>query len=137
MRSTLAVAAACAALLVGSLGTRLSGSTGPISLNCDRACLEGVIDQYLAAVVAHDPKRVPLSADVKYTENNQVIDVGATLLTGAPPFTHERRARNDVGGLLGLCPYAAGIQGGDGHLTLRITRVEQRNAIADNQLCDP
>ena len=35
-----------------------------------------VIDQYLAAVVAHDPKRVPLSADVKYTENNQVIEVG-------------------------------------------------------------
>ena len=34
------------------------------------------MDQYLAAVVAHDPKRVPLSADVKYTENNQVMDVG-------------------------------------------------------------
>ena len=76
MRSTLGVAAACAALLVGSLGTRVSGSTGPIPLNCDRACLEGVIDQYLAAVVAHDPKRLPLSADVKYTENNQVLEVG-------------------------------------------------------------
>ena len=27
-------------------------------------------------VVAHDPKRLPLSKDVMYTENNQVIDVG-------------------------------------------------------------
>ena len=27
-------------------------------------------------MVAHDPKRVPLSADVKYTENNQVVAVG-------------------------------------------------------------
>lgn len=34
------------------------------------------MDQYLAAVVAHDPKRLPLSADVKYTENDQAMDVG-------------------------------------------------------------
>ena len=57
MRSTLAVAAACAALLVGSLGARVSGSTGPIPLDCNRACLEGLIDQYLKAVVAHDPSK--------------------------------------------------------------------------------
>jgi hypothetical protein len=76
MRSTLAVAAMCAALLVGSLGTRVSGSTGPIPLDCNRACLEGLMDQYLAAVVAHDPKRLPLSADVKYTENAQVVPLG-------------------------------------------------------------
>jgi hypothetical protein len=76
MRSTLAVAAACAAILVGSLGVRVSGSTGPIPLDCNRACLEGLIDQYLKAVVAHDPSKVPLSKDVMYTENNQVIDVG-------------------------------------------------------------
>ena len=36
-------------------------STGPIPLNCDRACLENVVNQYIAALVAHDPKRVPLS----------------------------------------------------------------------------
>ena len=65
-----------AALVVGRFAVRVSGSTGPIPLNCNRACLEGVIDQYLAAVVAHDPKRLPLSADVKYTENNQVLEVG-------------------------------------------------------------
>jgi hypothetical protein len=76
MRSTLAVAAVCAALLVGSLGTRVSGSVGPIPLDCNRACLEGLIDQYLAALVAHDPKRLPLSADVKYTENAQVVPLG-------------------------------------------------------------
>jgi hypothetical protein len=61
-----------AAILAGNL----AASTGPLPLNCNRACLEGVIDQYLAAVVAHDPKRVPLSDDVMYTENNQVLRVG-------------------------------------------------------------
>ncbi len=35
-----------------------------------------MVDQYLAALVAHDPKRLPLSADVMYTENHQRIDVG-------------------------------------------------------------
>jgi hypothetical protein len=76
MRSTLAVAAVCAALLVGPLDTRVSGSTGPIPLNCNRACLEGLIDQYLKAVVAHDPSKLPLSKDVMYTENNQKLEVG-------------------------------------------------------------
>jgi hypothetical protein len=54
----------------------LAASTGPIPLNCNRTCLEGLIDQYLAAVVAHDPNRLPLSEDVMYTENNQVLEVG-------------------------------------------------------------
>ena len=76
MRSTLGAVAIGAALVVGGLAVRVSGSTGPIPLDCNRACLEGVIDQYLAAAVAHDPKRLPLSADVKYTENNQVLEVG-------------------------------------------------------------
>jgi hypothetical protein len=63
-------------LVGGASVAQVNGSTGPIPLNCDRACLEGLIDQYLAAVVAHDPKRLPLSEDVMYTENNQVLKVG-------------------------------------------------------------
>ena len=34
------------------------------------------MDQYLAAVVAHDPSDLPLSEDAMYTENNQVMDFG-------------------------------------------------------------
>jgi hypothetical protein len=51
-------------------------SVGPIAANCNRACLEGLINQYLDAVVTHDPKRLPLSADVRYTEQEQVMEVG-------------------------------------------------------------
>lgn len=76
MRSSIAALAIAAAICLGSLNTRVSGSTGPIPLNCDRACLENLIDQYLKAVVAHDPSKLPLSKDVKYTENYQVLDVG-------------------------------------------------------------
>ena len=76
MRSTLAALAIAAAVCVGSLSTKVSGSTGPIPLNCDRACLENLIDQYLKAVVAHDPSKLPLSEDVKYSENYQMLKVG-------------------------------------------------------------
>src|SRR5688572_32810814 len=63
MRSSLSVVAVVAALFAGSVATPLSGSTGPIPLTCGRACLEGVLDQYLKALVAHDPSRLPLSKD--------------------------------------------------------------------------
>src|SRR5579872_6372989 len=64
------------AILAGFLATPAKASTGPIPLNCNRACLEDLVNQYLAALVAHDPKRLPLSADVAYTENDQVIQLG-------------------------------------------------------------
>jgi hypothetical protein len=77
MRSTLRALAlstiAAAASVAGYSTMQLHASTGPIPLNCDRACLEGVVNQYLAAVVAHDPRRVPLSEDVMYTENDQIL----------------------------------------------------------------
>jgi hypothetical protein len=76
MRYTLAAAASAAILAAGGFVASIGASTGSIPLNCDRACLEGVIDQYLAALVARDPSRLSLSKDVKYTENNQVVEVG-------------------------------------------------------------
>jgi len=76
MRATLAALAVAAAVIVGSFTARLSGSTGPIPLDCNRACLETLVDQYLKAVVAHDPSKLPLSEDVKYSENYQMLKIG-------------------------------------------------------------
>jgi len=39
------------------------------SVKCDDACLTGLLDDYLTALVAHDPSRLPLTSDVKFTEN--------------------------------------------------------------------
>ena len=64
------------AILISIHAPAAGASTGPIPLNCDRACLEKVINQYLAALVAHDPKGLPLSKDVMYTENAQRIELG-------------------------------------------------------------
>lgn len=43
---------------------------------CDRACLDGIVDKYLDAMVAHDPKLAPLAKNVKFTENGQKLELG-------------------------------------------------------------
>jgi hypothetical protein len=43
---------------------------------CDRACLEGFVDRYFDALLAHDPKLVPLAAGVRYTEDGQRLAIG-------------------------------------------------------------
>jgi hypothetical protein len=75
MRATFSVAIAAVVLATHAV-MRVGASTGPIPLRCDRACLEGVINQVIEAMAAHDPKRAPLSADVRYTENSQPVDIG-------------------------------------------------------------
>ena len=44
--------------------------------SCDRSCLYGLVDQYLKALVAHDPSRLPLATHVKFTENTNTMKLG-------------------------------------------------------------
>ena len=49
------------------------------------------MDQYLNALAARDPKRVPVSKDVKYTENDQAIEFGDgswKTIEGRGNYTH-------------------------------------------------
>ena len=46
---------------------------------CDRACLYGLMDQYLKAMVAHDLSKVPVAADARFTENTNAMPLGAGL----------------------------------------------------------
>jgi hypothetical protein len=46
------------------------------SQRCDRACLEGWLDRYVDAFVAHAPARVPLTTGVTFTENGQRLEWG-------------------------------------------------------------
>jgi hypothetical protein len=62
--------------LIAITAAAAHASVGPIPLNCNRACLENLVDQYLTALAARDPTRLPLSKDVMYTENDQVVAVG-------------------------------------------------------------
>ena len=44
--------------------------------NCDRACLKTSLDQYLAAVIKHDPSAAPLFVGFRQTENAVVVKPG-------------------------------------------------------------
>ena len=43
---------------------------------CERACLQGFVEQYLDAWVARDHTRLPLAPNAKYTENGQRLELG-------------------------------------------------------------
>jgi len=68
MKSLLALALAALAL-----------NANAADKTCDRACLRNLADRYLAALVAHDPAKVPLARDVRMVENIQRIRPGEGL----------------------------------------------------------
>jgi hypothetical protein len=57
--------------------------------HCDKACLTGAVNNYIAALVAHDPSQVPLSAHVEFVENTRDLKPGEGLwkTASAPPTT--------------------------------------------------
>ncbi|HUK00688.1 MAG TPA: hypothetical protein VLW26_00255 [Steroidobacteraceae bacterium] len=71
---TLFLAAVALASLTAQAATR-----APAPTTCDRDCLKALADSYFAALVAHDPKKVPLASDVKIVENAKRIQPGEGL----------------------------------------------------------
>jgi hypothetical protein len=69
-KPSLAIALLCVPHLIGQLA-------------CDRSCMTGLVDQYLAALVKHDPSGLPLAKGVRFTENTAEIPIGDGLWVGA------------------------------------------------------
>lgn len=67
-------ARALASLLVLS-ALAFTGSAAAAE-SCDRACLTGLITQYVDAMMAHDTSKLPLASDVRITEDSRVIKPG-------------------------------------------------------------
>lgn len=51
-------------------------AAGRSSAVCNRVCLNGYTDRYLEALLKHDPRSLPLSPKVRFTENSSAIKVG-------------------------------------------------------------
>jgi hypothetical protein len=82
MRTARIVMGLAAVLIFGALfvypdGARAAGAPpAPAAASaCDRACLTGFVDQFLAALLAHDAARLPHTPNVKYSENNVVLQL--------------------------------------------------------------
>jgi hypothetical protein len=70
---------AIAILLVSIGGLAVTQQADAKPPRCDRACLISTVDTYLAAVVAHDPSRAALSANLKFVENTVPMKPGEGL----------------------------------------------------------
>jgi hypothetical protein len=66
---------------------RLWDPPGP----CDRECLIELADDYVAAVVAHDPTAVPLADNIRFTENTELLRPGEGLWQTATAGPEEFR----------------------------------------------
>lgn len=63
---------------------------------CDRACLGGFITQYLDAMVAHNPRALPLSDKVRFTEDTVEMKLGEGLWESASKIRAYRQDILDV-----------------------------------------
>jgi hypothetical protein len=51
----------------------------PAPQHCNRACLDHLVDSYLAALVAHDPNQVPIAPGARFVENTKPMRPGEGL----------------------------------------------------------
>ncbi len=82
MNKTKLSALLCAAALSAAGAAHAAGAPA-----CDRDCLLKLADSYLAALVAHDPSKVPLATDLRFVENVKRMKAGEGLwktTTGGP-----------------------------------------------------
>ena len=86
--------------LAAPVAAQRTGGTG----DCDRACLTGIADAYIAALVAHTPSKAPLASNVKFTEQAQVLEVGEGLwkTTTQGPTTFKIAVADPIAGQVGM-----------------------------------
>ena len=85
------------------------GAAGAIAFaqrdtSCAPGCLEKTLDTYLAAVVAHDPAKAPLAANIKSVENTVPMKPGEGLWKTATevPATFKIYVPDPVAGQIGF-----------------------------------
>src|SRR5687767_11206019 len=94
-------------LLIAVLGLAAAsvplGSPAVASDVCERACLENLVDRYLDALVAHDPNRLPLTVDARFTENGQELRLGDGLWgTASGPGKYKLYVADPEAGQIGF-----------------------------------
>jgi hypothetical protein len=66
--------------------------------DCDRACLSDLVTQYLKDMTAHNPAALPVSPNVRFTENGDVMKLGNGLWRTASGLGTYRQDILDVAG---------------------------------------
>jgi len=91
--------------------------------------LLGYLDQYLDALLANDPSRLPLSDNVRFTENTKPMKLGEGLWKTASAIKYRHAVADLSQGQIGL--FSTLQEGGD-HLTLFALRLK----VADKKISE-
>jgi len=109
---------------LAALSAIASAGTASAQTTCDRTCLRTLLDQYLAAVVKHDPKAAPLVVGFRQTENAiNVAPGGGVWKTVTALGKMQRRYLDEVSGQAG---YYGLIEEGDS-VALATVRLRVQN----------
>lgn len=73
-----------------------AGSSASGMSMCDRACLTGFNDAYLAALTAHDASKLKTAADVRFTENGKTLQLSEGLWAVAKELGSYRQDMAEV-----------------------------------------
>jgi hypothetical protein len=77
------LAMSMAVVCVFASSSRAAQAVASAPDQCDRACMQSILDQYLVALVKHDDNGLPLASNFKYTENTAKMQIGDGLWVGA------------------------------------------------------
>jgi hypothetical protein len=112
-------------IAIGVLVAIGSTSGSSAQTTCDRACLRTLLDQYLAAVIKHDPKVAPLAIGFRQTENAiNVSPSGGVWKTVTGLGKMQRRYLDSVSGQAGY--YGLIEEGGEVAVATVRLRVENQ-----------
>jgi len=112
-------------LRFAAIALAVSGTLLAAPNDCDRACLKTTLDQYLSAVVKHDPTAAPLFIGFRQTENSVVVKLGTGVWKSVTGLGDVQRRYLDA--VSGQAAYFGTVREGDktAVVTARI-RVENR-----------
>ncbi len=88
---------------IAALCPALAQAQGQI--NCKtRVCYQRLVDDYLAALVAHDPSRIAFAADARFVENVKATKIGDGLWKSASavPTTFKLYVPDPISGQVGF-----------------------------------
>jgi len=60
------------------------------NIACDRDCLAGFMTTYLEALLAHDASKLPVTGNVKYTENGVRLNLTDGIVNAHIPHRRHR-----------------------------------------------
>jgi hypothetical protein len=118
VRNALAAAVLCIGAVAGGVA---SASPSEAHAACDRVCLLDALSTYTHALVTHSAAGLPVTADVRYTENGKTLQLGDGVWKTATSFSYRQSI---VDASTGQAVFYGGLQEQDGQSAIFVVRLK-------------